>query len=241
MQSFLITGSDEKGRLQEVEKFIGEKLSSLENNPDFFVLQAGEGGSIGIAEIKDLQERLSLKPFREKTKTALIKEAQNLTIEAQNALLKTLEEPNNTTLIILTAPDASWLSPTLVSRCQTERLPAKTGIIVNEKEFRNILELFNKLLSSTIAKRLKIIEEEGITKDRETATLWLDKLSLIIRQIMLTAYQIPNQSDFPQQNLSVSQYLNILRLINKYKKYLDANCNVKLSIDNFLLELPKKS
>jgi len=105
MQSFLIIGSDEKGRLQEVEKFIGKKLSSLKNNPDFILLEKEEGSSIGIAEVRLLQEKLSLKPFRESKKIALIKEAQDLTTEAQNALLKTLEEPNATTLIILTSPD----------------------------------------------------------------------------------------------------------------------------------------
>ena len=249
MQSFLIIGSDEKGRLLEVEKFIGKKLSSLENNPDFIMLQMGEGSSIGIAEVRFLQERLSLKPFQEKEKIALIKEAQNLTIEAQNALLKTLEEPNATTLIILTAPGASWLCPTIVSRCEIVRLPAKAGVAVDEKEFQNILETLNELLSSTTAKRLKIIEEKGITKDRETAIRWLDKLSLVVRQLIFSFYQIPDSSiTNPSVDIfnlpacrQASQYLNVLQLINKYKKYLDANCNVRLSVDNFLLELPKNS
>jgi len=263
MQSFLITGSDEKGRLLEVEKFIGKKLSSLENNPDFIMLQMGEGSSVGIAEVRLLQERLSLKPFQEKEKIALIKEAQNLTIEAQNALLKTLEEPNATTLIILTAPDASWLCPTIVSRCEIVRLPAKAGVAIDEKEFQNILETLNKLLSSTAAKRFKIIEEKGIIKDRETAILWLDKLTSVVRQLILSFYQIPDSSitnpsvdifNLPARHSlrhqalaggpacrQASQYLNVLQLINKYKKYLDANCNVRLSVDNFLLELPKNS
>lgn len=248
MQSFLITGSDEKGRLTKVEEIIGKKISSLENNPDFILLQMWES-SIGIAEVRNLQEKLSLKPFQESKKFVLIKEAQNLTLEAQNALLKTLEEPNATSLIILTAPDSDRLLATIVSRCQAVRLAAKSGVEIDEKESQKTLEMFNKLLSSSLGKRFKIIEEEGIAKNRETAILWLDKLTSVVRQLLLCLYQIPDSSIInPSPDIfnipayqQASQYLNILQLINKYKKYLDANCNVRLSVDNFLLELPKNS
>lgn len=237
MQSFLITGSDEKGRLQEVEKVIGKKLSSLKNNPDFIILQLGEGSSIGIAEVRFLQERLSLKPFQEKEKIALIKEAQNLTSEAQNALLKTLEEPNATSLLILTAPSAYWLLPTVVSRCQIIQQPSKSRVI-EEHEFQKIVDLWSKLLTSPLSKRFKVIEEEGTTKDRETAVLWLDKLTFVIRQLLLSSYQIPASSaDGPARRMT-SKYLNILFTINKYKKFLEANCNVKLTVEVFLTKLP---
>jgi len=246
MQSFLFIGSDEKGRLLEVEKFIGKKLSSLKNNPDFIVLDKGEGTSIGIAEVRSLQEYLSLKPFRETKKIALIKEAQDLTTEAQNALLKTLEEPNATTLIILTSPDTFWLYPTIVSRCQIVRLPGKSGANIEEKEFQNISEILEKFLAIIPAKRFKVIEEEGIAKDRESATKWLDKLSLVIRQIILNSYGVLNPPETGQKfevpkilsQQPVGHYLSILQAANKYKKYLEANCNVKLTLEVFSIQLP---
>lgn len=236
MQSFLITGSDEKGRVEKFENFIGKKISSLINNPDFLFLQTGEN-SIGIDEIRNLQNELSLKPFQEKLITVFIKEAQNLTTEAQNCLLKTLEEPNPASLIILTAPDTSWLSPTIVSRCQIIHLPLKSQIQVNENESQRIVELLNLLLNSSPAKRFKIAEEEGIAKDRQTATLWLDKLTLVVRKQLLAAYQ-PTIKDQPPPDILISQYLNILRSINRFKSYLSANCNVRLTIENFLLSTP---
>lgn len=235
MQSFLITGSDEKGRQKHTENIIGKKIVSLQNSPDFILLEIGEGNSIGIAEIRDLQERLSLKPFQEKEKIALILEAQNLTTEAQNALLKTLEEPNITTKIFLTTPDSYWLLPTIVSRCEIIRLPAKPQIELDNKEFREVLDIFNKILTSSIGKQFKIVEEERIAKDRETATKFLNKLTFVIRQLLLEKYEIvsPNLPNIP----NTPNYLSILQLINQYQKYLDANCNVKLALEVFLIEL----
>ena len=246
MQSFLITGSDEKGRLLEAEKFIGKKLSSLENNPDFIILQTGEGSSIGIAEVKNLQEKLALKPFQEKKKIALIKEAQNLTFEAQNALLKILEEPGPESLIILTAPDSFFLLPTVSSRCQIVPLPKKTELDISEEELSKNFEFLNRLFDAGKARRLKIVEEESIVKNKETAEKWLNKFAFSLRYALLSSYQIPSSQitklSLKTQNLppeKVKQYLKILKLINQYLKYLSANCNVRLCIENFVLELPE--
>lgn len=237
MQTYLITGSDKKGRLEKFEKIVGKKISFSLNSPDFILLEMGEGSSIGIAEVRNLQKKLSLKPFQENEKVALISEAQNLTTEAQNALLKTLEEPNPTTKIFLTAPDGYWLLPTIVSRCEIIRLLVKPQIELNEKEFQEILKIFSKILTSPVGRRLKIAEEEGLVKDRASATKWLDKLTVIVRQLLLSSHQITRSKIPSELNISIFQYLDILHRINKYKKFLEANCNVKLTIDNFLIEL----
>jgi len=237
MQTFLIIGSDEKGRLAKAEEIIGKKISQAVNNPDISLLEKKEGNSIGINEVRNLQNIASRKPFQEEKITVIIKEAQFLTIEAQNALLKILEEPPSKTLIALTTPDPSWLLPTIVSRCQIIQLPLKTEIQIGEEESQHISELLNQLLQSPVAHRFKVVEEEGITKDRETAILWLNKLTFVVRQELVSLRSLtPNQR--PAPNISVSQYLGMLHSLAKFKKYLEANCNVRLTIENFLLELP---
>ncbi len=225
MQSFLITGSDEKGRIKKFEEIVGEKLASLKKSPDFYLLKAEES-SIGIAEVRTLQENLSLKPYQKKNKIVLIYEAQNLTTEAQNSLLKALEEPDKSSLIYLTAPDSFLLLPTITSRCQIINLPNKNGVDLNKEEEQKLEELFQNLLKSSAGKRFKIIEEEGITKDRVAAINFLDKLLFIVRKKLLNDYERTN--------------LTILSLIIKYKKYLEANCNVKLTLEVFLTELPSR-
>src|SRR5258708_3699360 len=60
-------------------------------------------GSIGIEDIRNFQKQMMLKPIKGIEKAAYIKNAHTLTIQAQNALLKTLEEPPANTYIFLAA------------------------------------------------------------------------------------------------------------------------------------------
>jgi len=92
-----------------------KKFENL-NHPDVFILDAKEQG--GISNIKDLIKRVQLVPLEAKIKIAIIDNADNLTLEAANALLKTLEEPPSKTMIILIAEDSGLLPETIRSRCQ---------------------------------------------------------------------------------------------------------------------------
>jgi hypothetical protein len=91
----------------------------IENYP-YKLSLTGEKGSIGIEAVRQLEGFLSLKVPREQNinRVVIIEDAQNLTLEAQNALLKTLEEPADKTLLILTASHAQALLPTITSRVQ---------------------------------------------------------------------------------------------------------------------------
>ncbi len=73
---------------------------------------------IGIDQIRALQHQLSLKPYEGAWVIGVIADAHEMSDAASNCLLKTLEEPPVHVALILTAPDASLLLPTIVSRCQ---------------------------------------------------------------------------------------------------------------------------
>ncbi|MHB0856619.1 MAG: DNA polymerase III subunit delta' [Anaerolineae bacterium] len=73
---------------------------------------------IKIEQIRALQHELSISPYEGHWRVAIVTEFHTATVEAANALLKTLEEPPSRVLIVLTATDASQLLPTIVSRCQ---------------------------------------------------------------------------------------------------------------------------
>ena len=77
--------------------------------------------TIGIDQVRSLQGALTLSALRGRPKIAIVDEAQALTPEAQNAFLKTLEEPPGNTIVILVARNAGALLPTVRSRCQ--RIP----------------------------------------------------------------------------------------------------------------------
>ena len=95
-----------------------EHSLSLSPSPDHLTIEPETvTSSIGIKEIRNLKSWAKMKPFQATLKTALIKKAQNLTVEAQNAMLKILEEPTKATIIVLTTDNAKNLLPTIISRC----------------------------------------------------------------------------------------------------------------------------
>lgn len=87
-------------------------------HPDVNIIEVIEGQSIKIEQIRQMLEAVSLRPFFSTRKIFIIKDAEKMTVESCNALLKTLEEPTSTSLIILTSSSEEKLLPTIRSRCQ---------------------------------------------------------------------------------------------------------------------------
>jgi DNA polymerase-3 subunit delta' len=91
--------------------------------PDLSVLLPEEGHrDILIDQVRRLQHTLSLAPFAANYRIALLPNFKRVTTEAANALLKTLEEPSDKVVLLLTASTLESLLPTIVSRCEVIRL-----------------------------------------------------------------------------------------------------------------------
>jgi DNA polymerase-3 subunit delta' len=89
------------------------KLFDKGNHPDFFHL---DSDTVLVEDVRLLINSLDLKPYMGEGKVAMISHAENLTKQALNSLLKTLEEPSAKTTIILTTENPTNLLPTIVSR-----------------------------------------------------------------------------------------------------------------------------
>jgi DNA polymerase III subunit delta' len=87
------------------------------SHPDLMMIEP-EKGVITIDSIRDLKRELSRKSFSGRYKVCLIDDADKMTLQAENALLKTLEEPTPDTVIILITGKPYRLLPTVLSRCQ---------------------------------------------------------------------------------------------------------------------------
>lgn len=87
------------------------------NHPDLHVLEP-DGSSIKIEQVRSLQHDLHLRPLESSRRICLIEAAETLTTGAANALLKTLEEPRGSTLLILISSQPHRLLDTIRSRCQ---------------------------------------------------------------------------------------------------------------------------
>lgn len=89
-----------------------------QNSSDIVTLEPNEKGNIGIAQTKEFIQALHLKRYsRSNFRLALIIGADTMTTEAQNSLLKTLEEPPEGTMMLMTATVYTKLLPTIRSRC----------------------------------------------------------------------------------------------------------------------------
>jgi len=93
------------------------------NHPDLHRLAPeGAGQQIRVGQIQALAAELALLPLEGRFRLAVVEHAQRLNLDAQNALLKTLEEPPSAVCLILAADDSLTLLPTVVSRCARLRL-----------------------------------------------------------------------------------------------------------------------
>ena len=99
-------------------------LNKAKTHPDFKLVEPeSEGKIIAIDQIRELSEFLGLKSHYGLGQVAIIHPAEKMNKFAANSLLKTLEEPTSTSLIILVTSQPSALLPTIRSRCQQVPFP----------------------------------------------------------------------------------------------------------------------
>jgi DNA polymerase-3 subunit delta' len=109
--------------------------SSVSKNihPDFYNQNSVD--SIKIKEAREIKSFCSLKPYQAKRRVIVIKDADRLTTEAANSMLKILEEPEGNTVFVLTTSNIKNIMETIISRCQIANFHA-----VNKKDIQNWLE-----------------------------------------------------------------------------------------------------
>jgi DNA polymerase-3 subunit delta' len=86
-------------------------------HPDVLLVGPGESGSIKVDQIRDVIEQTAFRPFEGRRRVVIIDDADALVAAAQNALLKTLEEPPSASMFILITSRPDMLLPTVRSRC----------------------------------------------------------------------------------------------------------------------------
>ncbi len=99
-------------------------LEKLNQHPYFTLLAAAAGKTISVDDVRGITHFLMLRATsnNDVSRVVVVEQAQRMTVQAQNALLKTIEEPPAGTVLILTAPGELGLLPTIQSRVQTLQL-----------------------------------------------------------------------------------------------------------------------
>lgn len=202
MQSVIIEGKNPLNRQKQTEKLLHN--ASI-NTFDVTII---DDDSIGIEEVRKIQKAVFLTPLRGKNKAIVFRHAGNITIDAQNALLKVLEEPPEDTLIILETENSKQLLPTILSRC-------KIVNVIEKVEFLSEVKGVSSLLSLNTGEKLKLAQDKG--KSKEDACVFLEQL-------------------LSDRHNSISA--NLLKEVQKtYTIIKTTNVSPRFALENFFLSL----
>ena len=94
------------------------KQAQSGNHPDIIFVTHEKPGTIGVDDIrKQINGDVAIKPYSGPKKIYIVREGEKMTVQAQNALLKTLEEPPEYAVILILTDNVNALLPTILSRC----------------------------------------------------------------------------------------------------------------------------
>ncbi|OGH13985.1 MAG: hypothetical protein A3H50_02145 [Candidatus Levybacteria bacterium RIFCSPLOWO2_02_FULL_37_10] len=222
MQSFLISSKDREAALKKALSICSQnKIEGIDiENVSFEKLA-------GIEDIRTVQKRLYLKPFKSDTKGIILQAPGGLTIDSQNCLLKVLEEPPNNTIIILVVENSAQVLPTILSRCKVIEIESKREKF-SEKEKEQVIDILSSLPGSGIGKRLKLAQDFG--KNREEAMAWLEKMIIILRKNII--------DEISKRNNLKSDKIKILKTMqDTYTIIKTTNINQRFALENLFLNL----
>jgi len=141
-------------------------------HPDFALLQKEEGKDIKVEQVKVLIHALSLRAGLDGFKIGIIEQAHLMNRTAQNAILKTLEEPHGKTVLILIADSKEFLLPTILSRLQEIRFfpvsKAELNPLFEKKAITSKKkEMILQLAGGRPGKVVQLLEEPGFFAKEE--------------------------------------------------------------------------
>jgi DNA polymerase III delta prime subunit len=255
----LLTGATGIGK-RVVAEYLADTIlkhsyKSLNEYPYARVIVSGEGKMIGIEAIRDLEHFLSLKvPGSSLIKRVIIiDQAQLLGLEAQNALLKTLEEPPVDTIIIMTAPSVQSLLPTIQSRLQTIAIikPAKsdlasvmpsTAFDANYTISGGLPGLLHALinnqdhpLTAAVVTARQLLVQSGYERLLQVDTLAKDKQ--LTQNTLSILQQMAHISLQSAKGPASMRWQGIMKASYQASEALAASGNAKLVLTNLLIQL----
>lgn len=153
------------------------------NNPDVFYVKATKTISISVDDIREqIVNEVKIKPYSYKRKIFIIDKADTMTSQAQNALLKTLEEPPKYVLIILIAENTENFLPTVLSRCVMMKFSPisvnliKNYLINNCAMNENDAAFYAEYSIGSIGEALRLSGDENFYQMRNDIISCLDRL-----------------------------------------------------------------
>ena len=215
------------------------------SNPDFSII-VPDGKSIKIEQIRNLQARIVEKPISSSKKVYIIDDADTMTEESQNCLLKTLEEPPEYAMIILIASNENRMLQTIKSRCVIIRFEDLTNEEILQILHTNDQDII-MLCEGSVAKADDISEKREMFAQLKIIADYLSKNSLIdvlnnsdllysSKDDIMTLIDFLNIIFFEKAKENI-KYSKAISIIEKTKKKILANNNYDMCIDYMLMHI----
>lgn len=236
-------------------RYCGKCKSCIEfdtnNNPDFKIIDP-DGNSLKIEQIREFQNKVYEKPIISNRKVYIINDSDRMTIEAQNCLLKTLEEPPEFVTIILIGSNENAFISTIKSRCMILHFDKISNNDIQKYLQENYqIKINSKILidgfQGSIGKAIQLKEKQEEYENIEQIIYSLetkDKIDIInmsekIYSAKEDRFEILDYMNIVFINLAKSsiKYANCINIIEDTKRRLKSNANYDMCIDNMLLNL----
>ena len=221
------------------------------NNPDFRIIEP-DGNSLKIEQIREFQNKVAEKPIISNRKVYIINDSDKMTTEAQNCLLKTLEEPPEFVTIILIGSNESAFLDTIKSRCMILRFNKISDEDIvkfleenyqTKENSRIMLEAFQ----GSIGKAIQLQDKQEEYEQIENVIVNLenrDKIDTLnnaeaIYKAKEEKFEILDYINIILLDLAKksSKYAMCINIVEDTKRRLQSNANYDMSIDNMLLKL----
>lgn len=262
--ALLLTGPPGSGKVslanQLAADILGLETATLDSYPYLRRIEPVDGKTISIETIRELEHFLSLRVPGQQgiNRLVIIESSQLLSPEAQNALLKTLEEPPLASLIIFTATSQDALLPTIQSRMQTI-VVKRPGLDALTKHFKDaghsaaritqmqaisggLPGLMAALLSDSehplipATQRARLLLQQS-TFERLLSVDELTKQKTLCRDVLFILTQMAQLRLRATTGKDFERWTKILRASYAATAALDASAQPKLALTNLMLQL----
>lgn len=222
------------------------------NHPDFMIIDSEDNKNIKIGQIRFLQEQIAEKPIISSRKVYIINNSDLMTVEAQNCLLKTLEEPPEYATIILILSNENKLLNTIKSRCTKISFQDISKEDLIKYADQNNISVNNTLLDICNGSINKLIT---LKDDADTYSISDNILNDFSRKDIVDIWNeaeilykskdnILNLLDYfniyfynKLRKFQDFKYINSISIVEQTKKRLSSNANYDMCIDNLLLKI----
>ena len=268
VHSYMFIGTDGIGKLLFAKEFAKMILCENEvkscnkcsscikfisnSHPDFLLVNSEDEKNIKINQIRLLQEKVSEKPILSNKKVYIIDNSDLMTTEAQNCLLKTLEEPPEYAIIILVLSNENKILNTIKSRCTKiafQKLSNEELIEYSNLQNINIDSSLLSLCDGSISKLINIHNNMSIYTslndiiysllNQDIIDVWnRSDLLYSSKENILSLLEYFNTCFFKKlKETNDNKYINVIKIVENTKNRITNNANYDMCIDNLLLQI----